>query len=143
MPDDIYQKAIMAKAREAAGAGKLNHPDAEATVDNPVCGDRVTMEIRVSEGRISAVAHKVRGCLLCEAAASVIGDNAPGATVKEIEAARDAVTDLLESGTPLPDDGWRELSIFEPVAAHKSRHHCVLLPFDALARALEEVTPTH
>jgi nitrogen fixation NifU-like protein len=140
MPDDLYQKAIMAKAREAAGAGRLDHPDAEATVDNPVCGDRVTMEIRVSDGRIAAVAHKVRGCLLCKAAASVIGEKAPGATVEEFDAARDAVTHLLESGTPLPDDGWRELSIFEPVTAHKSRHHCVLLPFDALEKALKQTS---
>jgi nitrogen fixation NifU-like protein len=133
----LYQKAILGKAREATGAGTLDDADASATVNNPVCGDRVTMEVRLSDGRVAAVAHKVRGCLLCEAAASVVGANAPGATRAEIAAARDAVTALIEDGVEIPADGWSELSIFQPVTAHKSRHHCVLLPFEALSRALK------
>ena len=138
MNDDLYQKAIIGKAREATGAGTLEKPDAHVTVDNPVCGDRVTMEIRLSDGNVAAVAHKVRGCLLCEAAASVIGTNAPGATHAEIAAAREAVTALIEDGVKIPADGWSELSIFHPVTAHKSRYNCVLLPFEALSRALDE-----
>jgi len=138
MNDDLYQKAILGKAREAAGAGTLDQPDARVTINNPVCGDRVTMEIRMSGDRVAAVAHKVRGCVLCEAAASIIGANAPGATRAEIAAAREAVTALVEDGAEIPADGWRALSIFQPVTAHKSRHHCVLLPFEALSRALDE-----
>lgn len=138
MPDKLYQQAILNKAREAVGAGTMEDADARATVNNPVCGDRVTMEVRLSDGRIAAVAHKVRGCLLCEAAASVIGANAPGATPKQIDAARAAVTALLKDGTEIPADGWAELSIFQPVTTHKSRHHCVLLPFEALSDALEK-----
>ncbi len=138
MNDDLYQKAILGKAREATGAGTMEEPDAHVTVDNPVCGDRVTMEIRLSDNGVAAVAHKVRGCLLCEAAASVIGANAPGATRAEIAAAREAVTALIEDGVEIPADGWSELSIFQPVTAHKSRYNCVLLPFEALSRALDE-----
>ncbi|MCK5622914.1 MAG: iron-sulfur cluster assembly scaffold protein [Alphaproteobacteria bacterium] len=137
MNDDLYQKAILGKAREATGAGTMEEPDAHVTVDNPVCGDRVTMEIRLSDNGVAAVAHKVRGCLLCEAAASVIGANAPGATRAEIAAAREAVTALIEDGVEIPADGWSELSIFQPVTAHKSRYNCVLLPFEALSRALK------
>ena len=138
MNDDLYQKAILGKAREATGAGTLDRPDARVTVNNPVCGDRVTMEIRLSDDRVAAVAHKVRGCLLCEAAASIIGANAPGATRAEIAATRKAVTALIEDGAKIPADGWGALSIFHPVTAHKSRHHCVLLPFEALSRALDK-----
>jgi nitrogen fixation NifU-like protein len=138
MNDDLYQKAILGKAREANGAGTLEDAEARVTVDNPVCGDRVTLELRMQDGHIGAVAHKVRGCLLCEAAASVIGANAPGATPAEIAAACEAVTALVKDGADIPADGWGDLSIFHPVTAHKSRHYCVLLPFEALQRALEE-----
>ena len=138
MNDDLYQKAILGKAREAAGAGTMEEPHARVTVNNPVCGDRVTMEILLSGDRVAAVAHKVRGCLLCEAAASVIGARAPGATRAEIGAVRGTIAALLENGAEIPADGWDELSIFQPVTAHKSRHHCVLLPFEALSRALDE-----
>lgn len=137
MNDDLYQKAILGKAREATGAGTIEQPDAHVVVDNPVCGDRVTMEIRLSDSGVAAVAHKVRGCLLCEAAASIIGANAPGATRTEIAAARDAVTALIQDGAEIPADGWSELSIFQPVTSHRSRYNCVLLPFEALSRALK------
>lgn len=138
MNDDLYQKAILGKAREANGAGTLEDADARVTVDNPVCGDRVTLELRMEDGHIGAVAHKVRGCLLCEAAASVIGANAPGANVAEIAAARNAVTALLKEGAEIQPDGWSDLVIFSPVTEHKSRHYCVLLPFEALDKALAE-----
>lgn len=138
MNDDLYQKAILGKAREANGAGTLEEADASVTVDNPVCGDRVTMELRMEDGHVGAVAHKVRGCLLCEAAASVIGANAPGSSVAEIAAARDAVTALLKEGAEIPPDSWCDLVIFSPVTEHKSRHYCVLLPFEAFDRALAE-----
>lgn len=138
MNDDLYQQAILGKAREATGAGTMEEPHARVTVNNPICGDRVTMEIRLSDGHIAAVAHNVRACLLCEAAASVIGARAPGATRAEIGAAREAITALIANGTEIPADVWSELSIFQPVTAHKSRHNCVLLPFEALTRSLDE-----
>jgi len=139
MNENLYQKAILGKAREANGAGTLDEPDSRVTVNNPICGDRVTLEIRMTDDRLAAVAHKVRGCLLCEASASLIGARAPGATRAELAAARQAITALVKDGVEIPADGWRELAIFQPVTAHKSRHHCVLLPFEAMNRALDEV----
>jgi nitrogen fixation NifU-like protein len=136
--DELYQQAILGKARDAVGAGTLDDPDAVATVNNPVCGDRVTMEVKMSDGQVVAVAHKVRGCVLCEAAASVVGANAPGATRAEVDAARTALSALLREGQPIPKESWSDLSMFQPVTAHKSRHHCVQLPFEALTRALDE-----
>jgi nitrogen fixation NifU-like protein len=138
MNENLYQKAILGKAREANGAGTLDEPDSRVTVNNPICGDRVTLEVRMTGDRLAAVAHKVRGCLLCEASASVIGERAPGATRAELAAARQAITALMKDGAAIPADGWSELAIFQPVTAHKSRHHCVLLPFEALNRALDE-----
>ncbi|MBI3451654.1 MAG: hypothetical protein HY057_02255 [Rhodospirillales bacterium] len=51
--------------------------------------------------------------------------------------ARAALRALLAGGDA-PQGAWAGLSIFAPVAAYKSRHDCVLLPFDALERALSE-----
>lgn len=138
MPDKLYQQAILGKAREAAGAGALADADAQVTLNNPVCGDRITLDVAIADGHVSAVAHKVRGCLLCEAAASVIGERAPGASFEEISANRAAIEALIHEGNAPGDDAWAELEIFAPVTEHKSRHHCVLLPFEALTRALEE-----
>ena len=43
MTDVLYHERILRLARAAAGAGRLDHADAGATRDNPLCGDRVTV----------------------------------------------------------------------------------------------------
>ena len=142
MTDDLYRQAILEKAREAVGAGSLESPDARVVVENPVCGDRIVMEIRIADGTIAALAYKVRGCVLCQAAASLIGSCAVGADRDTVDAVGDAVAAIME-GTGEPPSGlWQDLAIFTSVAAHKSRHQCVLLPFEALRRAFDAAART-
>ena len=136
---DIYHEAMVRLAHEATGAGRLAAPDAAVTLDNPLCGDRVTVEIEVRDGRIARLAHRVRGCLLCEAAASLIGRAASGAARADVEAGRAALAAVLREGAGAPEGTWAGLSVFTPVAAVPSRHRCALLPFDALCDALSRV----
>jgi nitrogen fixation protein NifU and related proteins len=131
----IYQEAIKTLANAATGHGALAAPDGRAFIDNPLCGDCVEMEVSVAESRITALAHQVRGCLLCRAAASVIGKRAVGATPEEVEQISAGVTQMLEQQA-LPPTGWQELSVFAPVHGHRSRYDCVRLPFQALLAAL-------
>lgn len=137
MSEALYQKAILDHARAAVGAGQLADPHGRATVDNPVCGDRVTFEVRLTGDTIEGVAHKVRGCLLCEAAASVIAAKAVGLRTDQIRSVAEAVDRMIRNDGPLPPD-WPELQAFMPVRAVRSRHECVLLPFRAADRALAE-----
>lgn len=137
--DKLYQEAIRARARDRADAGTLAHADGRATVDNPLCGDRVTVDVRAPNGRIEAIAHRVRGCLLCEAAAAVLATHAPGTAYDEIAAIRNAFDAMLTDGGPAPTGKWSELSIFAPVAGHPHRRECVRLPFEALRQALDQV----
>ncbi len=131
------REAVLARAHDATGAGELDNPDARVVVDNPVCGDRVTLEIRCAGGRVTDVAHNVRGCVLSQASAAIIGSHAPGCSRAEIEAVCAAVAAMLAGSGEMPGDRWAELAMFAPVAAHRNRHHCVLLPFTALRRALD------
>ena len=131
----LYQDAIKQFAQAAHGQGQLAQPSGEAKLDNPLCGDRVRMQVAVADGCIAAVAHETKGCLLCRAAASAIGAHAPGLDAAAIEAATAALEEMLKSGAPLRAV-WAELAMFEPVRAYASRHRCVLLPFRALLAAM-------
>lgn len=137
MTDALYHDALVRLARESFGAGRLDPPAAEGARDNPLCGDRVTMEVRLEGGRIAALAHRVRGCLLCQAAASFLARAAPGRSPDEVRAGRDLAAALL-GGAPPPGGAWAGLEVFAPVQAVKSRHRCVLLAFEALCEALSQ-----
>ena len=141
MSDELYQRAIMDRAKAVGRAGRLPSPDASATVDNPLCGDRVTIDLKLDGDRITDVRHHVRGCALCQASASLLADAAIGQTAPSIKVARDQLKSML-GGSDAPGTPWQELGIFMPVRRYKSRHECVLLPFDALSQALGSPKPS-
>ena len=129
----LYHDALVAKARAAVGKGRLENATATARLDNPLCGDRVTIDLRLEDGKITAVGHEVKGCLLCEAAAASIAELTPGKTAAEARELAAGISAMMKDGAgpPLP-----ALAIFTPVSQAKSRRDCVLLPFGALIKAL-------
>src|SRR5262249_49480806 len=134
MNDQLYQERIVALAKAKTGAGKLSAPTKSARRDNPLCGDRVTIDVRLDDsGKIAEFAHQVRGCLLCQASAAALASVAVGRDAAGMEALRHEAERAIgrEPGTaPEPFDA------FAPVAPHKSRHECVLLPLEAVKDAL-------
>ncbi len=136
---DLYQQALLDLAKAAHGAGTLPSPDGTALRDSPLCGDRVRMQVALEGGRIRALAHDVKGCLLCQAAASLVGLRGAGLDAAAAEALRGQVAATLAGSAPPP--GWPELALFEPVRPHRNRHGCVLLPFEVLCAALGTENP--
>jgi nitrogen fixation NifU-like protein len=138
MSQDIYKDAIVTLAKAKTGAERLNDPHASVTLDNPLCGDRITLDLKIEDGAITEIGHRVRGCMLCEAAASMIGQHAVGTATSDIAAARAALAGVL-AGVAAGEGGWAPIDDFAPVGDFKSRHECVLLPFEALEKAVEEI----
>jgi nitrogen fixation NifU-like protein len=139
MNEELYQAAILALAKRGTGAGRLEAPTVSVTVDNPLCGDRITLDLTLDGERVRGIGHKTRGCVLCQAAATVIAEQAPGKTRAHLATLPDAVTRALREEPGSLADLCPDLGAFAPVHRHKSRHDCVLLPFEALRRALEQV----
>ena len=133
MSEALYHAALVDRARTAFGKGRLPDPTASATVDNPLCGDRVTLDLAVKDGHVDAIGHHVRGCLLCEAAAAVIAEHCRGSGKADLDAINAAAYRLMTEGVLEPQ--WQCLEVFRPVHQVKSRRVCVLLPFEALMRA--------
>lgn len=131
--EDLYQEEIVVRAKAGAADTRLDPHDARATVDNPLCGDRVTLDLRFgADGSIVALGHRTRGCALCQASAETLRRCVPGLRRAEAPAARTAVAAFLQAGATLPDR-FEDFAAFAPVRAYPSRQSCVLLPLDALA----------
>jgi nitrogen fixation NifU-like protein len=135
MSDELYHERLVARAKAGRAQGRLEQPDKTATLDNPLCGDRVTIDLKMAGGKVLAAGHRTRGCLLCEAASALIVAQAPGASTGELAGLPDRLRQFLQKDGPAPD-GWAAIEEFAPVRKVKSRQDCVLLPFRALAQAL-------
>lgn len=129
--DTLYQDRILALAQIARSSPALPHSDLIATINNPLCGDRVTLSVFLDGDLISATHVEVKGCALCEAGAGLLHKIAPGATRSAVKDYGTSLGDWLKD--PLhdtPPDGSEALSPVRPI---KNRHKCVLLAFDAIS----------
>ena len=129
----LYGPELLAHARSPRHAGRLEAPTRTARVDNPLCGDRVTVQLRLENGRVAAIAHQTRGCALCIASASVMAEAVWGEPMDGIEQRARAVVEGL---TPAADASLRvddpALALFAGLSAAPGRHGCVSLPWQAL-----------
>jgi len=133
MQDALYNQAIIQAAKSQTHAGRLDHPSASATADNPLCGDRVTLDLETNDGRMGRIRHKTRGCLLTRATASLVAAHAEGRPLAEGATLKAKAHAWLDGGVAEPP--FPELESLSPVRAVKSRHDCVTIVFDALAEA--------
>ncbi|HLY31593.1 MAG TPA: SUF system NifU family Fe-S cluster assembly protein [Ktedonobacterales bacterium] len=84
--DEIYREYILDHYREPRNHGHLDHPDIHAADTNPLCGDRVEIDLRVQDGRVTDVAFQGRGCAISQASASMLTERIEDATLDELRA---------------------------------------------------------
>lgn len=120
-----YSDQVMAHFQDPQNAGEMEAPDGEATVANPVCGDRMRVMIRVTDGCVAAVRWQTRGCppaIATSSYASVLVEGWPLARVEALTR-----EDLAEGIGGLPRD----------------KVHCSVLAADALRGAVRDYRERH
>lgn len=135
MSDLPYTKEVLRLAADATGAGRLDPPCRSHTKFNPACGDRTTIDLRVLEGRITAVAQDTRACILTQASASILGAALAGQNAGDLLNLRRQVEAMLQGGPP-PEGRFAAYGALADAAAHAGRHTCVLLPIEAAVNAM-------
>jgi NifU-like protein involved in Fe-S cluster formation len=140
MVDDLYSAKILGLVANMPRAGRLAAPDATAEKVAKLCGSRIVVDVAVQDGVVTDFAQDVRACALGQAAAAVLGANVIGASLEEIEVARDALSAMLKKGGASPQGRFSELSVLEPVKDYPARHASTLLAFDATVEAVRQAT---
>src|ERR1700722_8491028 len=121
MSDPLYRRELLRLAPDAHGAGRLSAPHASGQAFNPACGDRVTVQLTLADGRISGFAHETKACVLAQASASILGTALRDATVSDIEKLRAAVSAMLESKVPPPTQPFDAYGTFAGAVEYQSR----------------------
>src|SRR5919112_2069825 len=100
--DQLYREVILDHYKNPRGHGLLEHPDAEAEGQNPLCGDEVSIFVAFGEDgdTIDEVKFSGRGCAISQAATSMLTELVQGRSAKEVAALpREEL--LEEIGIPL------------------------------------------
>ncbi len=137
--DDIYNTAIIDLAGAMTRGTRLAAPDASASAHSKMCGSNVTIDLNLSDGRVSNYGQTVKACLLGQAAASVMAREIVGSTPAELHEVAAQMRRMLKEDGPPPNGRWADLGVLEPVRNYKARHASTLLIFDAVEKALDEI----
>jgi len=137
---ELYHNRILELAANIPHLGRLADAEGRVLKVSRVCGSTVNVDVKLDEAgeRLSAIAVDPKACALGQATASILADNAVGAAIAEIVAARDALRAMLKDGASPPEGRFWELRHLEPVADYPPRHASTLLAFDAAVAAIEE-----
>ena len=134
----LYSARILALAADIPHHGRLAAPQGTARKRSPLCGSTVTVDVVVQDGRIADFAQDVKACALGQAAAAVLGTHVVGASLSEIEMARDAFRAMLKDGADAPVGRFSDLSMLAPVKDYPARHASTLLAFEATVDAVHQ-----
>ena len=138
MIDELYSSRILSLAANMPRAGRLGAPDGSAEKVAKLCGSRVVVDVVMDGDRVADFAQDVKACALGQAAAAVLGAQVVGASLDEIEMARDAFRAMLKSGGPPPTGRFSDLAMLEPVKDYAPRHASTLLAFEATVDACHQ-----
>lgn len=134
----LYSQRILALAADIPHRGTLEAPQARVKKRAPLCGSTVTVDLCLTDGKVSAFAQDVKACALGQASAALLGKHVVGRTRLEVEAARDALEAMLKSGGPPPGAPWDGYEVLEPAREYRNRHASIMLALDATADAMAE-----
>ena len=132
----LYSERILALASDIPHHARLDAPMATVKKRSPLCGSTVTVDVVVEGDRIAEFGQDVKACALGQAAASVLGAQAVGASQAQIETARDQLKAMLKQGGPVPDAPFDGFEVLDPARDYKNRHASILLAVEATAEAI-------
>lgn len=144
MIDDLYSARILSLAANLPHAGRLSAPQGTGHKVAKLCGSKAIIDVVLNDqGLITAFAQDIKACALGQAGAGIVGEAAIGATLSEIEIARDAMLAMLKSGGSGPDGRFEGLRILRQVADYPARHASSMVAIEALLEAMRDALAKH
>jgi nitrogen fixation NifU-like protein len=141
---ELYQNVILEHNRSPRNYRAMDDAGRKAQGSNPLCGDQVTVWVRVDGDVIKEATFQGSGCAISKASASLMTGAVAGKTRLEAEALFDRFQRLV-TGTlePAEAETLGKLAVFSGVSRFPIRVKCASLSWHAMREALNSVEPTH
>jgi len=134
--NELYRDVILDHNRRPRNFGPLDEADASAVGHNPLCGDRLTLRLKLDGGRIADIRFEGQGCAISTASASLMTEAIKGSTPAQALLLFDRVHHLLTDGAADPDE-LGKLAALSGVREYPARVKCASLCWHTLVAALQ------
>lgn len=136
---DLYREVILDHYRNPRHSSTLPSADSSSEGVNPMCGDEVTVAVRLDDDHITDISVVGQGCSISQASGSMMADALIGLSREEWENLAEKFKGMLSDEEPLPDPPGSTLGDMEALSGVRDypiRIKCALLPWTTLAEAL-------
>jgi nitrogen fixation protein NifU and related proteins len=137
--NELYQQVILDHSRKPRHFHVLPEANRQAEGNNPLCGDRYTVFLKLEDGVIRDISFQGSGCAISKASASMMADELKGKTVA---AARDYFSQYQNMVTTgkMDEEAMGKLCAFAGVSHFPMRVKCAILPWHAMLAGLDGQT---
>ena len=141
--DDLYQEVILDHNKSPRNFRAIADADRKAEGYNPLCGDQVTVYLKMENGKIKDVSFQGSGCAISKASASLMTAELIGKTATEAERLFDSVHQMLTGECNEQNDGQElgKLAILSGVCKFPARVKCASLAWHTAMSALKGEGP--
>jgi nitrogen fixation NifU-like protein len=140
--NDLYRDVILDHNRKPRNFGTLAAADATVEGFNPLCGDRLTVRLKMDGDRVGDIRFEGQGCAISTASASLMTEAVKGKSRAEAMALFDRVHHLLTDDSASSDD-LGKLAALSGVREYPARVKCASLCWHTLVSALQSPDPQH
>ena len=135
---DLYQEVIIDHSRRPRNFGRLNEANHRAEGYNPLCGDKLTIYLKVDNGIIRDAGFEGEGCAISTAAASLMTEALKGKTEAEAESLFANFHALVTGAAATASTALGKLEVLGGVREFPARVKCATLAWHTLHAALRD-----
>jgi nitrogen fixation NifU-like protein len=136
--EDLYRDILLDHYRNPRNKGHVSGATTcAADGANPLCGDEISLEVTVEDGRIAEIAFDGTGCSISQASASMMTEYVKGRTTAEALDGVEAFQRMMVEGEPLGEE-YGDIEALVGVAKFPVRVKCASLAWKTLQQALSE-----
>ncbi len=136
--EDLYEEIILDHNRHPANFRPMPEANRVVEADNPLCGDRLDLFLRIEGDRIADISFQGSGCAISTASASMLTKRLKGATLEDAARLFAAVHGVLTEDRPQDElEALGELASLAGVRRYPMRVKCATLSWHALQAALQ------
>lgn len=133
---ELYREVILDHNRHPRNFGELAGADRVVEGVNPLCGDRLTLYVKLAGDRIEDIAFKGTGCAISVASSSLMTERVKGRSIADSMALFEKIHDMLTGESMPSPDELDKLVALAGVREYPSRVKCASLGWHALHSAL-------
>ena len=135
---DLYQEVILDHNRSPRNFGPLEGADLKADGHNPLCGDKISIAVKVEDGVLTDVRFEGSGCAISKASASLMTEGVKGKSLAEVRAMFERFRQLVTDQDALVDPSLGKLAVFAGVRDYPARVKCAILAWHTLRAAVDD-----